>query len=109
MDKGVIILSSSKTSTTSSSASCKTTSTSCSSSSTTTNIFKHGSILKHVRQYQKPNFRSSNVDILQLCNTAISICYCYCIHLAVHIIFGFNKLSSVDFSGNCLASNDVAF
>ena len=56
-----------------------------------------------------PNFWAPNVDVLQLCNSAISVCYRYCVHLTVHIVFGFNQLSSVDFSGNSLASNDVAF
>ena len=37
------------------------------------------------------------------------MCYGNCIHLTIHVIFGFNKLSSVDFSSNCFARNDMAF
>merc|ERR1719249_172864 len=72
-------------------------------------VLQHGSVLQHVGQDQKPDFRPPNVDVFQLCDPAVPVGDCDVLDLAVHVVLGFDQLAAVNLASDCLASHDVTF
>lgn len=71
-------------------------------------FLEHWGILQHVRQYHKAYFRSPNIDVLQICSSAISVSDGDLRHLAIHIILSLDELTAVHFAGDCFACHNVA-
>lgn len=72
-------------------------------------FLEHWGILQHVGQYHEAYFRSTNVDVLKIGSSAISICDGDLRHLAIHIILCLNELAPVHFAGDGFACYNVAF
>merc|ERR1719499_1139160 len=68
-------------------ASCCPSSTSTTSSSS--HVLQHWSIFQHIRQNHEPDFGTSDVNMLQLGNSAISVGHSHTGHLTIHVVFSF--------------------
>ena len=54
-----------------------------------------------------PDFGSSDVDVLKLCDSPVSVGGGDGRHLAVHVVLGLNELAAVDLASRRLAGHDV--
>ena len=56
-----------------------------------------------------PDFGSSDVDVLKLGDSSVSVSGGDGRHLAVHVVLGLDELAAVDLSTRRLASHNVTF
>merc|ERR1712168_1408814 len=59
---------------------------------------EHRRVLQHIRQDQESDFGAAYVDILQLRNPSITVSDCIVFHLEIHVVFGFDEFTAVDFA-----------
>lgn len=71
-------------------------------------FLEHGRVLQHVGQYEKPNLRPTNVDILQIGGSTVPEGDGDLGHLAVHVVLRLDQLSAINFTGDRFARHNVA-
>lgn len=62
---------------------------------------------QHIRYNEEPNMTASNVDLIQVTDSAISSSDCNVFELDVHVIFSFDQLPTIDLSGGDFEGHDM--
>merc|ERR1719445_2607598 len=79
-----------------------------STTSSSSHILQHWSIFQHVRKDHESNLGSSNVDVLKLSNSSISIGNSDTGHLTIHVILSLIQLSSINLASGSFHSDNMA-
>lgn len=62
---------------------------------------------QHIRHNEEPDMTASNVDLIQVADSAISRSDCDVFELDIHVVFRLDQLPSIDLSGGDFEGHDV--